>query len=234
MADTWADGFFSAGRSALVGLADPERATAMAAYMKDRFAFYGVAAGPRRSAVRDATRHLGPPPDGAALLAMARSCWGADQRELQYTAADALRRWVRLLDASDLDEVDDFIVTRSWWDTVDILAARVVGPLVQTFPELTATMDRWADDPNLWRRRTAILHQLGYGDRTDARRLFSYCEARADEREFFIAKAIGWALREYAKTDPDVVWAFVDEHDQRLAPLSVREATRHRGSGTAG
>ena len=233
--DSWADSFYVTSRLALAELADPERAAAMAAYMKDRFAFFGVAAGPRREAVRDATRDLGPPPDGDALLGLARRCWAADQRELQYTAADALRRWVGLLDASHLEQadgVDHLIVTKSWWDTVDILAARVVGPLVETFAELTAVMDRWIEDPHLWRRRTAILHQLGYKDRADAERLFAYCAARAGEREFFIAKAIGWALREYAKVDPDAVWSFVDRNTQELAPLSVREATKHRPPGT--
>ncbi|MFA9564749.1 MAG: DNA alkylation repair protein [Acidimicrobiales bacterium] len=229
--DSWADSCFNASRSALAERADPERAAAMAAYMKDRFAFFGVAAGPRREAVRDATRDLGPPPDGDALIEMARQCWAADQRELQYTAADALRRWVRLLEVPHLDDVDEFIVTKSWWDTVDVLAARVVGPLVQAHPELTDVMDRWIDDPHMWRRRTSIIHQLGYKDRTDADRLFAYCAEREDEREFFIAKAIGWALREYAKVDPDAVWAFVDRHGQEMAPLSVREATKHRGPG---
>lgn len=230
--DSWADSSFLASRSALAELADPERAAAMAAYMKDRFVFYGIAAGPRREAVRDATRDLGPPPDGDALIEMARRCWAPDQRELHYTAADALRRWVRLLELPHLDDVDQFIVTKSWWDTVDILAARVVGPLVQAHPQLTDVMDQWIDDPHMWRRRTAILHQLGYKDRTDAERLFAYCEGRAEEREFFIAKAIGWALRAYAKVDPDAVWAFVDRYRRKLAPLSVREATKHRPSGT--
>ena len=206
----------------------------MATYMKDHFTFYGIAAGARRAAVREATRELGPPPDGDALTEMARRCWAADQRELQYTAADALRRWVQLLEVPHLDGVDQLIVTKSWWDTVDVLAARVVGPLVQAHPELTGVMDEWIDDPHLWRRRTAILHQLGYKDRTDADRLFAYCVAREGEREFFIAKAIGWALREYAKVEPESVWAFVDEHAADLAPLSVREATKHRVSGTGG
>ncbi len=226
--DPWADSFVRASRSALAEIADPERAAPMAAYMKDRFAFSGVATGPRRAAVRDATRDLGPPPDGDALVEMAQLCWAVDQRELQYTAADALRRWVRVLEMPHLDDVEELIVAKSWWDTVDILATRVVGPLVQAYPELLETMDRWIRDPNLWRRRTAILHQLGYKDRTDVERLFAYCSEREDEREFFIAKAIGWALREYAKTDPDAVWSFVDEHQERLAPLSVREATKHR------
>lgn len=230
--DSWADAYILASRTALAELADPERAVAMAAYMKDRVAFYGIAARPRREAVRDATRDLGPPPDGDALIEMARQCWAVDQRELQYTAADALRRWVRLLEVPHLDDIDEFIVTRSWWDTVDVLAARVIGPLVWTFPELTEVMDDWIDDPDMWRRRTAILHQLGYKDQTDAERLFAYCAARSEEREFFVAKAIGWALREYAKTDPDSVWSFVDQRAGQLAPLSVREATKHRGSGT--
>ena len=230
--DPWADSFVRASRSALADCADPERAVPMAAYMKNRFAFFGVAAGQRRAAVRGATRDLGPPPDGDALVEMAHQCWAADQRELQYTAADALRRWVRLLEMPHLDDVEELIVTKSWWDTVDLLAARVVGPLVESHPELIGTMDRWIGDSNLWRRRSAILHQLGYTDRTDADRLFTYCSQREGEREFFIAKAIGWALREFARTDPDAVWSFVDEHRTRLAPLSVREATKHRPSGT--
>ncbi len=229
--DSWADSFYVTSRSALAELADPERAAAMAAYMKDRFAFFGVAAGPRRTAVRDATEALGPPPDGDELVELARQCWAADQRELQYTAADLLRRWVRLLEVPHLDDVDEFIVTKSWWDTVDALAARVVGPMVRAHSELAEVMDRWIDDPNLWRRRTAILHQLGYKEQTDAERLFAYCASRSEEREFFIAKAIGWALREYAKVEPDAVWSFVNRNGQELAPLSVREATKHRPPG---
>jgi 3-methyladenine DNA glycosylase AlkD len=88
-------------------------------------------------------------------------------------------------------------------------------------------MDDWAVDENLWLVRTAILHQLTYGRRTDADRLFRYCLRQAGHRDFFIRKAIGWALRQYARTDPVAVRSFVEEHSSLLAPLSVREAVRH-------
>jgi 3-methyladenine DNA glycosylase AlkD len=103
----------------------------------------------------------------------------------------------------------------------------VVGPRVTRFPELVATMDAWVDGPDMWLTRTAILHQNADKAATDARRLFAYCAERADHRDFFIRKAIGWALREYARTDPHAVRAFVEEHRHTLSGLSIREATKH-------
>jgi 3-methyladenine DNA glycosylase AlkD len=110
---------------------------------------------------------------------------------------------------------------------VDTLAAHTVGPLVAAHPSLLDTMDDWIDDENLWLIRTAILHQLTYKQHTDAGRLFRYCAAQATHRDFFIRKAIGWALRQYDRTDPTAVRSFVDEHRTELSPLSVREAVRH-------
>ena len=126
-----------------------------------------------------------------------------------------------------LETVRSLIVTRSWWDTVDTLAANVVGPLVSNHPALRATMDAWSTDDNLWLVRTAILHQLRYRSATDPDRLFRYCDAQAGHGDFFIRKAIGWALREYARTDPDAVRTFVATHRDRLSGLSVREASKH-------
>jgi 3-methyladenine DNA glycosylase AlkD len=119
------------------------------------------------------------------------------------------------------------VTTDPWWDTVDVLAAHVVGAIVARHPETVATVDEWLRDGDLWLARTAILHQVTYADRTDAGRLFGYCLARADHRDFFIRKAIGWALRQYAKTDPEAVRAFVREHEGTLAPLPVREAVKN-------
>ncbi|MCB1188785.1 DNA alkylation repair protein, partial [bacterium] len=111
--------------------------------------------------------------------------------------------------------------------TVDTLAALVVGPMVTRHPQLTAVMDEWIADENLWVARTAILHQLKYGKATDTDRLFAYCAAQAGHPDFFIRKAIGWALRQYARTDPGAVRRFVANHRDELSPLSIREATKH-------
>jgi 3-methyladenine DNA glycosylase AlkD len=118
------------------------------------------------------------------------------------------------------------VTTRSWWDTVDGIASRTVGPVVAAHPELGATMDRWVRDRNLWVARTAILHQLTFRERTDADRLFEMCLTRAADTDFFLRKAIGWALREYSKTDAAAVRRFVGEHDRELSELSKREALK--------
>ena len=204
---------------------DPARAPAMAAYMRDQFAFYGIPAPAQRAAAREAAAGLAPPTE-ADLASLAGACWARPQREWQYAACDALARGATRCSAALLDTVEHLIVTKSWWDTVDSLAAQTTGALVTAHPQLAATMDAWIEADNFWLARTAILHQLKYKAATDAARLFGYCERRAADREFFIRKAIGWALREYSKTDPAAVQRFVADHDARLSGLSKREALR--------
>ena len=214
-------------RTALNVVADPERADAMAAYMKNQFGFLGVTSAERRRAAKPVTtwaKTAGPD----ELLEFAAECWDQDEREFQYVAVDALRAGASALRASDLDRLRTCISTKSWWDTVDGLAAWVVGPLVSEHPELAVEMDRWIDDPDMWVARTAILHQLGYKDETDAHRLFGYADKRAADTDFFIRKALGWALRQYARTDPEAVWGYLDENADRLSGLTIREAAKHR------
>ena len=119
------------------------------------------------------------------------------------------------------------ITTNSWWDTVDALAVHVVGTMVHRHRELAAVMDRWIDADDFWLARTAILHQLRWKSDTDTSRLFTYALRRAADNEFFIRKAIGWALRVYATTDPDAVRTFVDRHEDTLSALTQREARKH-------
>ncbi len=212
-------------RTALEAVADPERAPQMAAYMKDRFPFLGVAAGPRRQAQRPtmaASRNL----TEAQLLELAQQCWAEPEREFQYVATDILRKWQSTLTPAALPDLKDLIETRSWWDTVDGMAAWVVGPLVLRHPSLRSTMDDWIGDPDLWVRRTAILHQLGHKEATDEDRLFRYVAETANETEFFIRKASGGALRQHARIAPDRVRAFVDDHPE-LSGLTRREARKH-------
>jgi 3-methyladenine DNA glycosylase AlkD len=121
---------------------------------------------------------------------------------------------------------------QSWWDTVDMLACNVVGPLVACWPDrLQTVMDQWVADDNMWLRRTALLHQLKYGADTDASRLFRYCTLCMHEPDFFIRKAVGWTLRNYGYHDPDAVRSFVRENRATLSPLSIREALKHIGTG---
>lgn len=208
--------------------ADPARATAMAAYMRDQFPFLGIPAPAQKALNRDVLAGLGRPTEDD-LREVARRCWAQPEREYQYFVCGWLRRHARACSPGFLPTARFLISTKAWWDTVDALAAHLVGPMVFRHPELTETMDAWVADDDRWLVRTAILHQLTYKEATDARRLFHYCAAQAGHPDFFVRKAIGWALREYAKTAPTEVRAFVHAHEARLSVLSVREALRTLG-----
>ncbi|NUK51537.1 DNA alkylation repair protein [Streptomyces lunaelactis] len=203
--------------------ADAARAEGAAAYMKDIAPFLGLYTAARRDLSRTVLEGTARP-DEADCTAIALRCWDLPEREYQYFAVDYLRRQVKRCSSGFLPVVRHLVVTVPWWDTVDALASHVVGPLVSADPKLKTVMDAWIDDDHLWVVRTALLHQLRYKDTTDAERLFDYCLRRADHPDFFIRKAIGWCLREYARTDPDAVRDFAGD---RLSPLSVREATKH-------
>jgi 3-methyladenine DNA glycosylase AlkD len=211
-------------RDAFAGAADPERAVAMAAYMRDQFPFLGIPSPAQRRLAMTALRAL-PSPDEADVVAFTTVCWAASEREYQYAACDYAIRHVRRCGETFLDHTRILLTTKSWWDTVDALAANVVGPLVRAYPPLVAVMDDWIDGDDVWLVRTAIIHQLHARDRTDATRLFGYCARRAGDREFFVRKAIGWALREHSKTDAAAVRQFVATHPE-LSPLSAREALK--------
>jgi 3-methyladenine DNA glycosylase AlkD len=210
---------------------DPGRALAMRAYMRDKFPFLGLASGERDDVLRQATRDL-PPPTEDELVAFALACWERDEREYQYMAVRHLRRNAGRCSPALLGTVEHLVTTKSWWGTVDELASHVVGTLVTRHPELVLVMDRWIAADDHWLARTAILHQLRYGPRTDQRRLFAYCLARAADTDFFIRKAIGWALRTHARTAPTAVLAFVSQHEGELSGLSRREALKHLASAT--
>ncbi|HEY2791363.1 MAG TPA: DNA alkylation repair protein [Micromonosporaceae bacterium] len=202
---------------------NPVRAAPMVAYMRDQFAYLGLPAPLQRTLNREVLAGL-PRPSELDLADIATACWARPEREYQYFACTLLRRDVGGCSAKFLGLVRGLIVDKSWWDTVDTLASRVVGPLVVAHPRLVATMDAWAEEDNLWLTRTAILHQLFRKSETDSEQLFRYCTLQSGHRDFFIRKAIGWALREYAKTDPEAVRAFVATTP--LSPLSAREALR--------
>lgn len=206
--------------------ANADRARAMAGYMRDQFPFLGIDGPAQKVLAREVLAGLTRPTE-ADLVAVALGCWALPEREYQYFACAWLRRHSRACGSGFLDTARHLVVTKPWWDTVDTLAAHVVGPLVARHPALVPAMDDWSANENMWLARTAILHQLRYRDATDEERLFRYCTALAGHRDFFIRKAIGWALREYAKTDPVVVRSYVEANRNRLSPLSIREALKN-------
>jgi 3-methyladenine DNA glycosylase AlkD len=208
--------------------ADPERAAPMRAYMKDVAPFLGLTTPVRRALSRTVLEGT-PGPDGADCTAIALRCWELPEREYQYFAVDYLRRHVKHCTSGFLPVARHLVSTVPWWDTVDALASHVVGGLVAADPKLATDMDAWIVDEDMWVARTALLHQLRYKERTDTDRLFAYCLRQSGHPDFFIRKAIGWCLREYAKTDPEAVRGFLAREKGRFAPLSVREALKNIG-----
>jgi 3-methyladenine DNA glycosylase AlkD len=214
--------------AALRPLADAAQAVPMRAYMLDQFAFLGIRATPRRQALRGLPRvNTWTAHD---LLALAEALWALPEREFQYVAVDLLAKHHRQLGLESLPRLLQLVQCQSWWDTVDGLAG-VVGDILLRAHTADAqrAMDACLRHANLWVRRVAMLHQLGWKAQTDEARLFRYALALAPETDFFIRKATGWALRDHARTRPEAVRAFLSQHAQRLSGLTRREAGKHLG-----
>jgi 3-methyladenine DNA glycosylase AlkD len=207
------------------GRADPSRAEAMSRYMRNEFEFVGLQAPLRRKLAAPLMTALhGRSAD--EVLGVADQLWALPEREYQYVATDLLRAEWRSLPPESLGRLRELVLHRSWWDTVDPLS-HVVGVLVMKNRELTADMEEWLADPNRWLVRVALLHQLGWKGAADPDLVFRFCLARGSDEDFFIRKAIGWALRDLARGFPERVRAFIEEHGDELSPLSVSEATKH-------
>lgn len=222
-----ANQFVNDVRTALASVADAQRAPAMRAYMRDQFEFLGVMATPRREVLRPLFRGKR---SSAELLACANALWTLPQREYHYAAVDLLRRQWKAFALTDIDAMLELAQRNSWWDTVDTLSD-VIGDIVRAAraddPKAQRGMDLALKHRDMWVRRIAMLHQLGWRDDTDEKRLFSYALKLAGEEDFFIRKAIGWALRDYAHHNPQAVRDFLATAGERLSPLTRREAAKH-------
>lgn len=218
-------------RAELTDAADPAKAEPMRAYMKSSMPYLGVPA-PHVQAVCRQVFAAYPLASAEAWRATALSLWrGAGHREERYAAIALVgaRRYAayRTLDALPIYE--EMVVSGAWWDYVDAVAS-LVGALLAAYPTpMRAEMLAWSRDADLWKRRVAIISQRNLGASTDEGLLFACILPNLDDRAFFIRKAIGWALRQYARTHPDAVRAFVREHAARISPLSRREALKHLG-----
>jgi 3-methyladenine DNA glycosylase AlkD len=193
----------------------------------------GIRAGPRREALKQALKSL-PKFTGTAdeLLALAQALWGLPEREFRYAAIDLLAKHHKRLDVSALPRILLLVQTDPWWDTVDGLAGVVSDVVLRakvSQPDVQHHMDACLVHTHLWVRRVAMLHQLGWREQADQDRLFRYALTLASEKDFFIRKAIGWALRDHARTRPDAVRSFLARHADQLSGLTRREAGKHLG-----
>jgi 3-methyladenine DNA glycosylase AlkD len=219
-------------RAELSQRADPARAAGAQAYMKSEMPFHGVGAKGTREAARAVLARF-PLADARAWRAAILALWrGAAFREERYVAIEILKapRYHEFLDLDALPVMEEMISHGAWWDLVDAVATRPLGELLARQPAaMRRTLRAWSRAESLWLRRAAILAQLNFKERTDRALLRRLIAPSLPSREFFLAKAIGWALRQFARTDPQWVRAYVEEHRARLAPLSIREALRHVG-----
>ncbi|WP_026695927.1 DNA alkylation repair protein [Peribacillus kribbensis] len=197
----------------------------MEAYMKNHFSFFGIKSPVRKKLVSDFFKEKEVFKQNFSPE-LVRKLWSYEEREMQYAALDYCAKYVKKYSREDVLLFKELIVTKSWWDTVDSIAAGLVGTIASLYPELADEhIECWSLDDHMWLRRTAILFQLKYKQQTDAARLYRYIERNADSKEFFIQKAIGWALREYSKTSPDSVAGFIQTHE--LPKLSIREGSKY-------
>lgn len=223
-------------RRGLANAADPERAPQMQAYMKSAMPFRGVSAVPMRKICRTVFDEFRLPDRRSWRSAVLRLWDDAQFREERYAAVELTghRYYREFQDVSTLELYRHLVVTGAWWDFVDTVASNRVGPILRAHREVvTPTMMSWAIDEDMWVRRTAILCQLASKESTDVDLLRFAIEQNLEGsrfgREFFVRKAIGWALREHAKSDEEWVTSFVRDHADQMAGLSRREALKNVG-----
>lgn len=192
--------------------------------MRNQFKFLGIKTPEQNALFKQFLAAYGLP-ELRELEPLLLTLWAWPEREFQYIGGDFLHRFRKQLTPEILPTIETLITTKSWWDTVDGLASRKVGDLFQQFPgEVGEYIHRWRHSDNSWLRRTTLLFQLSYKANTDEALLFSLIKENTSSDEFFIQKAIGWALREYSKTASMAVKQFVTE--QTMASLSKREALK--------
>jgi 3-methyladenine DNA glycosylase AlkD len=217
-------------REALRDVANPARATQMQAYMKSALPFHGVAAPEQKRIWRRVFAEY-PLDSFAEWQSVALALWRhAAFREERYAALALtdLSRYAPYRTFAAMSMFTEMIVDGAWWDYVDALATHQVGDVLRVDPErMKPLLRRWAEDSSMWKRRASILSQIRFKQDTDLDLLYACIEANLDDGEFFIRKAIGWALRQYAWTDPREVRRYVREQRARLNPLSVREALKN-------
>jgi len=205
--------------------ADPAKAVAMGQYMRNQFGFYGLSSPLRQQLLTAFIKENGLPKSDS-IAEITHSAWQLPQREMQYAAMFVLQKQIKELPDTAIELFEQLTVEKSWWDSIDFIAPNLVGSHFQCFPEIRdETLSKWMLSGNFWLQRSCLIFQLKYKEQTDEALLFELCRQLGGEKEFFIRKAIGWALRQYARTAPQAVKQFVDSTD--LQPLSKREALKH-------
>jgi len=202
---------------------NPDNAGPMKAYLKGQYEYFGLKSPQRRSL---SNAYLDGIKGEPGFYQCVVELYAQPERELHYVAMEAYYKCRRNWGKAALDQIHWLITTNSWWDTVDFLASNCLGHYLSKDPQMAARVARdWITSHNMWVRRSALLFQLKYKDQLDEDLLAHLITQTSHEKTFFIKKAVGWALRQHARTDPEWVRDFVQNHE--LQPLSVREALKN-------
>ncbi|MEM9159170.1 MAG: DNA alkylation repair protein [Verrucomicrobiota bacterium] len=205
--------------------ANPAKATAMSKYLRDQFPFYGLQATAQGEALKEALQNR-EIPVGREFQALVNDLWNQPHREYHYMATTLMKRRKKSFTFEDLPFLENLIVSKSWWDTVDSIAPHGIAHALLTQPnQIPAQIQVWLDSENIWLQRVTLIWQLLRKAETDTQLLGHAIQSTLPSNEFFIQKAIGWALRQYAKTDPSWVLNYTATHD--LPSLAKREALKH-------
>ena len=211
-------------RKELTKHADPQVSKDAAAYMRNQFEFLGVKTPLRRELSKDLITQSKDLSE-RELIDLCKELWAQPEREFQYVACDLLAKNAKRLSPNYVKrDAPWFIKNKSWWDSVDSVR-KSIEVVVTANSELKSELEKWIVSDNIWMVRSALIHQLTLGGKTDEKLLFKFCEIQAEENEFFIAKAIGWALRSYSYVDPAAVKQFIKAHPE-LTPLAKREGLK--------
>lgn len=210
----------------LKGRENKSIATKQSQYMRNKFPFFGLMKDEIKMSFSE-FESLNGKVRSEDSINFCRACTQYEEREMWYIGVDVLKKYKKKLVAEDLVFLKELIIKSDWWDIVDLVASNNIGSLVLNFPELKCEVQEWLYDENFWLRRTSIIYQLKYRDQTDVDFLFFACKYVAYEKEFFIRKAIGWALREYSKVNPEAVRLFIEKNNTILSTLSIREGSKY-------
>ena len=215
--------FIGAIRDAFYALENAENAHLMRQYMRNKYLFIGIKKPEQALVFKDIYKKYGKAED---WYEVSSELFAMPEREFQYVAMEYLLKAKNVWDSRVPLLVHRWVDENSWWDVVDVLGPKVLGLYFQRFPqELTEWISLWMKSPNFWHQRLCILFQLGYKKQTDVTLLSTIILSLNTSKEFFVQKAIGWSLRQYARTDPEWVLDFAENHP--LMPLSKREALKH-------
>ncbi|MEO0403850.1 MAG: DNA alkylation repair protein [Bacteroidota bacterium] len=207
------------------GHSDSTIAAQQKAYMRGQFEYFGLKSEKRKALQKEAIA-IANKPNKSDLEAQIRQLWTDPHRECQYAAQELYVKYVRHLEEADLDLIEWMIVTKSWWDTIDYIAANLVGKYYLKYPELAYDkFDQWLHSDNIWLQRCVLLYPLKFKGDLDWNLLSRCVHHLEGSNEFFINKAIGWILRQSSKHKPDKVQEFINEH--HLSKLSLKEATKY-------